>query len=168
MNAGFEDSRKSFSSIIEPKLNPATAAVEKLKFYPTKGLKRVRLLSERDEDYFHSSENDDPHTYDQPTSLCDGGSFDMTSLSRISESISKEHGQSITTTNNGRFRAMSFSTQLSTNPTRDFYSHRKLSRNQDIVAKKQRRLVRCIAWDSQLAKLDSSSPSRQPTEVLLP
>ena len=167
MDADINNTRSFFSSTIDPKLNPATAAVEKLKFYPAKGLKRVRLLSEKDEDYCYTTENDDNHFNKQPNSRHDGGSFDMTSLSRISESISNGHGQSIITKNR-RCGPTSSSTHFHTKSTRGFYSNTNYATDKKIVAKKQRRLVRCIAWDSQLAQLDSSPPSRLTSEIVLP
>mmetsp|Transcript_2901 Transcript_2901/g.7973 ORF Transcript_2901/g.7973 Transcript_2901/m.7973 type:complete len:152 (-) Transcript_2901:208-663(-) len=151
MNTKIKNNRSKFSSIADPKLNPATAAVEKLEFYPAKGLKRVRLLSEKDEDYLHITENNGSDKYN---ARYGGGSFDMTSLSSIAESISNGRGQSINT-ENGWYGDRSSSTHFSTNYARGFYSKTNEGTDNKIVAKKQRRLVRCIAWHSELAQLDS-------------
>jgi hypothetical protein len=149
MDEVIDDTRSSCSTVFfDPKLSPATAAVEKLN-------KRMGLLSEMEKDFGHE--------------ICDVfydlqnlgyeerkvGSFDMTSLSRISNSISKECGLSVRT-NNTTYRTVPPPAQSIADSIKDFISIGNAARDRDIIAKKQHRLVRCIAWDSRLAQLDSS------------
>lgn len=153
MNNAIDDIRNSCSSVFDPKLNQATAAVEKLN-------KRMGLLSEMDEDFGHEiNENNDYVFYDLQNLGCEerkGASFDMTSLSQLSESISKECGLSIIRTNNSTYRTVPPPTQPIADNIKDFLSIEKAARDRDVITKKQHRLVRCIAWDSRLAQLDSS------------
>jgi len=158
MNNTIDDDRRSCSSVIDPELNPATAAVENLKFFPEMEFKCVRLLSEKDEDYGHNiHENDDRDFYElQNLGYEDRMStaFNKFSLSRISEFISKGHVQSIRT--NTTIYRTTHPSKSYTGNIKDFFSIIDAARDRDVITKKQRRLVRCIAWDSQLAQLDSS------------
>jgi len=145
--------------VFDPKFHPATAAVEKLKFSPERKVKRVRLLSERDEDFGYDDmdENDDCDIQCLKNPLWERRTeraFDMTSLSRISASISKEHGRPVGTDSKARRKEPR--PQSSQHNIKKFFSIGNTARDRDAITKKQRRLVRCIAWDSRLAQLDSS------------
>jgi len=141
-----EDTRSSCSSVLcDPKLSPATAAVEKLN-------KRMGLLSEMEKDFGHEICD---VFYDLQYLGYEDGSFNMTSLSRISDSISKECGLSVRT-NNTTYRTVPPPTQSIADNIKDFISIGNAARDRDMITKKQHRLVRCIAWDSRLAQLDSS------------
>lgn len=159
MKDNVDKSKGCCSSIIDPITSPATAAVEMLKYYPEMEFtfKHIQLLSEGDEAYFHLiAEDDDSDVNDQPNTQYNYGHFDMRPLSQISESISRECGQSIITSTNGCGTLVSSSAQLSSNIKKSLDPNRSTGTGQDNFSKKQRRLVACNAWDSQLAEIDSS------------
>jgi len=159
----------SCNSVVDPILSPATAAVEKLKFFSEREYS-LRLLSEEDED--ENDENDE--IYNRSCHCSDifknakyeglmDEAFDMTTLARISESILI--GQSIDA------NAITCRTSRPRPPPsniKEFLSAMAKKRGHNVIVKKQRRLVRCIAWDSRLAQLDSSSSvkSRFTSEVV--
>lgn len=153
MNSVIGNNRRSCASGFDPKLNPATAAVDQLKFFPEWECQHLTLLSERD-GYFGDplDENDDYCIYDMQIlgyeKLTRGG-FSMTALSQVSESISRDCKLAVRTNP---------TTPLSESPQdiRNFYSIQKTKRDNDTLTKKQRPLVRCIACESNLAQLDSS------------
>jgi len=154
MNRVLQNNRSSCASAFDPKLNPATAAVDQLKFFPDWECQHIALLSERDE-YFGDTvdENDDYCIYDVQIlgyeKLIKGG-FSMTALSQISESISRECEQTAKANS-------TIPLGQSTKDIRNFYSIKKTTRDFDKLTTKQRPLVRCIACESNLAQLDSTS-----------
>ena len=156
MNSVIENNRSNCSSGVDPKLNPATAAVDQLKFFPEWECQHVTLLSERCEHFGDAvDENDDYCIYDMQIlgyeKLTRGG-FSMTALSQISESISRDCERAVRTN-------PAIPLGESPKDIRNFYSIKKTTRDCDTLTKKQRPLVRCIACESNLAQLDSSSRS---------
>ena len=146
MNSIIENDRNGCSSVFDPELNPATAAADRLKFFPEWKFERVQLLSERDED-FHTmfNENEDPYRYDVQIleyEKLTRDTFDMNSLSRISDSISRKHGQSTHISHAATLHRSS--------PTR------KTAKGRHSIDKKRRPLVTSIACRSRLCQLGSS------------
>jgi len=136
-----------YSSVVDTKLNPATAAVEKLKVSPQKEFKHMRLLSESNEDFDYAADCNGDCSFDcVENSGCKErihGPFNMASLSRISESMLKECGKPVDNNAEEHRTVATPTTQLSNYNIKE-------SRN-------QRRLVSCLAWDSRLAQLDSTA-----------
>mmetsp|Transcript_19147 Transcript_19147/g.41582 ORF Transcript_19147/g.41582 Transcript_19147/m.41582 type:complete len:182 (+) Transcript_19147:73-618(+) len=160
--------RRSCNSVqvveVDPILSPATAAVERLKLSPERDYKRMKLLSERDDDYYDAI---DHICYHSPKILqrtgcegridggCEGridGALDMASFSRVSESMSTGREKS-SETNAVRFQPWT------TSDLKDLFSAITTKKDRGKIANEQRRLVRCIAWESRLALLDTSSSS---------
>mmetsp|Transcript_11442 Transcript_11442/g.32934 ORF Transcript_11442/g.32934 Transcript_11442/m.32934 type:complete len:206 (-) Transcript_11442:65-682(-) len=138
------------STTIDPKLSPATAAVERLNLLPEREWNRVRLLSERDDDYYGAIDQIDNHAIQQ-TEYKEGidGVFDMTALSQISKSICTEHRTSL--------KASPIALLYSTCDMEALFSIATTKKGRSAIAKgRRRRLVRCIAWKSRLALLDAS------------
>lgn len=151
MNGMTGNERNSCSSAFDPERNPATAAVDRLKYFPDWKFERVRLLSEREEDadtMFGENENENPYDYDvqilEFEKLTTRGTFNVNSLSRISKSISIEQGCS------SKINNTLHTTRSS--PTR------KSARARHPTAKKRRPLVTSIACRSRLCQLGCSSP----------
>ena len=149
MNGMIGNERNSCSLAFDPELNPATAAVDRLKYFPDWKFERVRLLSEREEDIDTMyGENENPYDYDvqilEFEKLTKRGTFNMNSLSRISKSISVEQGCSSKIKNTLHVTRSS--------PTR------KSARARHPAAKKRRPLVTSIACRSRLCQLGCSSP----------
>ena len=163
MNNVSDDDRRSWTCnlvrVVETDTNfsPATAAVERLQLFPERECKRIRLLSERDDDYYEAI---DQICYHSPSCILQttgveertGGAFDMRSLSQISDSIAKEHAQPIETND------FIFQPSADSNAKNSF-SDTTTNKDRGMIAKEQGTLVRCIALDSRLALLDSSSSS---------
>lgn len=152
MNSNIENENGSCSLVVDPELNPATAAVDQLKYFPEWDFKRVRLLSERDEDFGDMiDENNDHYVYDFQIlgyEKLTRGAFNMNSLSQISESISRECGRSARTN-------PTVSLVPSRTDIRSFYPIQKAMRGRDAIIERKRPLVRCIACGSRLSQLDS-------------
>lgn len=160
MNYIIDNTSSSCYSRVDPILSPgpATVAVEKLNFYPEREWKRVRLLSEGNEDGDDQVDDGFYQSFDVLQKAKSEGrtdeSFDMTILARITQSIAG--GRSI--------EANTITCRTSPPPPppppsnlKEFFSIIAKKRNRDMIANEQRRLVRCIAWGSRLAQLDTSS-----------
>jgi hypothetical protein len=151
------------SMIIDPILTPATAALEKLNSINNKFLeemernpqRRVRLLSEGDGDPYHS------FVVSRIETRCEeiDHFFDYITSSDLSRETYFNHDISIKEV---RISSYSSSSSSSTNNNANNNLKRFLSvmdavkkRDRDnIIVKKQRRLVRCIALESRLVFLD--------------
>lgn len=165
MNAVYDNNRDGCNSVAvtDPRISPATAAVENLKFFSDREWLHLKLLSEGDGDeYYHDYDHDCyHHTEYFHNKRCSGhknGSFDMTALSRASESISAGFGHSMET-NAKRSRSEASSPLCPTHKYNDLYSLGNVEKDsRDILTKQNRRLVRCLAC-FRLAQLDSSSVS---------
>ena len=156
MNMIIDGNRSSScNSKVDPKLNPATAAVEKLSFSPEREFERMVLLSDQYEEIGQRAvDNGDQDFYDlqiRGRQNQTGNAFEMASLSQISECISKACGIP------ARNYTVATPPQYSTNDLKKILSIRSISRDRDAITRKQRRLVRCIACHSRLAQLDSST-----------
>ncbi len=149
----FIDDRSSCSSAVDPKLNPATAAVDQLKFFPDWEFQHMRLLSEGGEYYDDQvDENGNYCIYDVQIlgyEKLARGTFSMTALSQISDAISRECERTVLSNSPVPF-------SQSPKDIRNFCSIKKTAGDCDANTKKQRPLVRCIACESHLAQLDSS------------
>ncbi len=148
MNSIIGNDRNSCSSVFDPKINPATAAVDRLKYIPDWKFERLRLLSEREDDFVTMfGENEDPCDYDvqilEFEKLTRGTTaFNMDSLSRISKAISVQQGRST------KIDHSVHSPRSSPN--------RKTRRVRHPGTKKRRPLVTSIACRSRLCQLGSS------------